>query len=67
MKYDYPTVQFTCKVSSGTYIRSLVTDIGEKLGTGAYMTDLRRTQIGDFSVSDAKDITDESLLSFLRV
>ncbi len=67
VKYDYPTVQFTCKVSSGTYIRSLVTDIGEKLGTGAYMTDLRRTQIGDFSVSDAKDITDESLLSFLRV
>ncbi len=51
--YEYPIVSFTANVSSGTYIRSLVTDIGEALKTGAYMTNLRRTSIGDFSVSDA--------------
>lgn len=56
IEYEYPVLTFTTKVSSGTYIRSLVTDIGESLGTGAYMSDLRRTQIGDFNVSDAMNI-----------
>ena len=56
LNYSYPEVKFTTKVSSGTYIRSLVTDIGEKLGVGAYMSDLRRTQIGDFSITDADPI-----------
>ncbi len=56
IEYEYPTVTFTAKVSSGTYIRTLVADIGESLGTGAYMSDLRRTQIGDFNVSDAMSI-----------
>lgn len=53
VKYAYPTVTFTAHVSSGTYIRSLVRDIGEKLHTGAYMTDLKRTQVGEYAVSDA--------------
>lgn len=53
VKYAYPTVTFTAHVSSGTYIRSLVRDIGEKLNTGAYMTDLRRTRVGKFAVNDA--------------
>ena len=51
--YEYPLVKFTCKVSSGTYIRSLVEDIGQDLGCGAYMSNLRRTEIGEFSVNDA--------------
>jgi tRNA pseudouridine55 synthase len=51
--YQYPEVKFTAQVSSGTYIRSLVEDIGEKLGTGAYMTALRRTKVGTFTVDDA--------------
>jgi tRNA pseudouridine55 synthase len=54
--YTYPYVTFTAKVSSGTYVRSLVEDLGTALGTGAYMPDLRRTQIGDFSLSDATKI-----------
>src|SRR5262249_7818368 len=37
--YSYPEVRFTAHVSSGTYIRSLVEDIGKQLGTGAYMSD----------------------------
>ncbi|MDZ7785956.1 MAG: tRNA pseudouridine(55) synthase TruB [Candidatus Saccharibacteria bacterium] len=51
--YAYPEVRFTCRVSSGTYIRSLVEDIGEKHGTGAYMTDLRRLRVGSFDLKDA--------------
>lgn len=53
MKYEYPTVSFTATVSSGTYIRSLVTDIGEVLKTGAFMTGLRRTTIGKYRIEDA--------------
>lgn len=57
IKYDYPKVTFTTEVSSGTYIRSLVRDIGEKLGTGAYMTDLQRTKIKDFNLANAHEIS----------
>lgn len=53
IEYGYPIIKFTAKVSSGTYIRSLVTDIGETLKTGAYMTNLRRTSIGEYSIEDA--------------
>jgi tRNA pseudouridine55 synthase len=53
VNYSYPSLKFTAKVSSGTYIRSLVMDIGEVLGTGAYMSDLRRTQIGEFLLLNA--------------
>lgn len=52
--YEYPLVRFTCTVSSGTYIRSLVEDLGKDLTTGAYMTDLRRTRVGQFDIKDAK-------------
>lgn len=58
VKYDYPYVSFTAKVSSGTYIRSLAQDIGEKLGTGAHLTELNRTMIGDFTLEKATAITD---------
>lgn len=51
--YAYPEVKFTAHVSSGTYIRSLVEDAGKALGTGAYMSGLRRTQVGDFSIAEA--------------
>lgn len=55
--YEYPFVKFTSRVGSGTYIRSLVEDIGEALGTGAYMSDLRRTSVGGFSIHDSQDIS----------
>lgn len=50
---SYPEVKFTAEVSSGTYVRSLVEDIGEKLGTGAYMSALRRTKVGSFDLIEA--------------
>lgn len=52
IKYSYPKLSFTVKVSSGTYIRSLAVDIGESLGTGAYLSALRRISIGEFKLSN---------------
>jgi tRNA pseudouridine55 synthase len=51
--YDGSKAVFTTSVSSGTYIRSLVEDIGSKLGTHAYMSELRRTHVDRFSVQSA--------------
>lgn len=42
-----------CQVTKGTYIRSLVNDIGNYLSTGAIMTALRRTKQGSFTLTDA--------------
>ena len=53
LEYNYPELKILCHVSSGTYIRTLAEDIGEKLGTGAYLTALRRLQIGNYNVKDA--------------
>ena len=50
----------TCEVSSGTYIRSLVDDIGKDLDVGAVMSNLRRTKIGDFKL-DENVITSDKL------
>lgn len=57
--YQYPTVSCTVSVGSGTYIRSLARELGQNLGTGAYLSDLRRTIVGDFSIDQA--VTIESL------
>lgn len=51
--YKYPEFTINTKVSSGVYIRSLVEDIGKDLRTGAYLTSLRRTQVGEFDIKDA--------------
>ena len=56
IKYSYPIITFTCKVSSGTYIRSLVQDVGRELDVGAYMSNLRRTEVGIFKLEDAQVI-----------
>jgi tRNA pseudouridine55 synthase len=52
-KYAYPFVEFTADVGSGTYIRSLVEDLGKVLGTGAYMSGLKRTRVGQFTIDKA--------------
>jgi tRNA pseudouridine55 synthase len=56
-KYEYPNVYFVAHVASGTYIRSLVEDLGQWLTTGAYMADLRRTRVGGFLLADAISAT----------
>lgn len=58
LSYKYPLATFRVKVSSGTYIRSLVEDIGKDLNTGAYMSDLRRETVGQFDINDAVTMQD---------
>lgn len=48
-----PEVDFRVVCSKGTYIRSLAHDFGKTLGSGAYLSALRRTKIGDFNVNNA--------------
>jgi tRNA pseudouridine55 synthase len=68
--YSYPEVQFVAKVSSGTYIRSLVEDIGSMLGTGAYMSALCRTKVGEFDIKDSlavKSLNAEAIAQHLSL
>ena len=53
IEIDLPFIRFTVGCSKGTYIRSLAHDIGQELGVGAYLTNLRRTKIGTYSVENA--------------
>lgn len=48
-----PTVRITVTCSTGTYIRSLAHDLGQRLGCGALLSDLRRIAIGTFRIEDA--------------
>lgn len=57
ISYKYPFVKFRIKCSSGTYIRTLGMDIAEKLGTKGYLTELRRTKIGEYDIQNAKELS----------
>ncbi len=52
-RIEMPLIDFRVKCSKGTYIRSLAFDFGAKLESGAYLTGLRRTKIGEFQVDNA--------------
>lgn len=53
---NFPAIDFRIVSSKGTYIRSLVRDLGLLLDNGAYMSALRRTRIGDYEVNDAQTV-----------
>jgi tRNA pseudouridine55 synthase len=53
LEWAPPEVVVDVHCSSGTYVRSLANDIGNQLGTGAYLVGLRRTKSGRFSLRDA--------------
>lgn len=55
-KVDLPDIHFKISCSTGTYIRVIAHEFGEKLGCGAYLKSLRRTKIGDFNVDEAFQI-----------
>lgn len=55
-KIELPTVHFRVVCSTGTYIRSLANDFGKALVCGAHLSNLCRTRIGNFLLSDAKSI-----------
>ena len=56
LRYEWPELEIRCKVSSGTYIRALGEDIGKALGVGGYLTALRRTQVGEYRIEQAKKL-----------
>ncbi|HVE92078.1 MAG TPA: tRNA pseudouridine(55) synthase TruB [Actinomycetota bacterium] len=53
LAFEPPDFELEVVCSSGTYVRSIVSDIGERLGCGAHVAELRRTAIGDLRVEDA--------------
>jgi len=65
LRYQPPDVIFRTVVSAGTYIRALARDVGDRLGVGAHLTELRREAIGSFRVEDAvplSNLADASIL-----
>jgi len=64
-RIELPEVDFSVTCSKGTYIRSLAYDLGEAVDSGAYLTALCRTRIGDFKLEDAWDL--EELIAMLEV
>jgi tRNA pseudouridine55 synthase len=70
LNYNWPTLKIEVTSSSGTYIRSLANDIGEKLGCGGYLNDLKRTKINEFKVEQAltfEDIENNFLEFYAKV
>ena len=55
---NIPEISIRVVCSKGTYIRTLASTIGEKLGYGACLKDLRRTQVGDFNIKDSLVLKD---------
>ncbi len=55
---DMPEITLRIVCSKGTYIRALARDLGEALGSGAHLTGLRRTRVGDVRVEDCLTIAD---------
>ncbi|MCR4416414.1 MAG: tRNA pseudouridine(55) synthase TruB [Ignavibacteria bacterium] len=58
LNFNPPIAEFEVVCSKGTYIRSLANDLGQKLGCGAFLYQLERTKIGNFSVDDALNISE---------
>ena len=58
IEINLPFIKFEVECTKGTYIRSLVNDIGKKLLCGAYLYELTRTSIGDFTLEKAIEINE---------
>jgi tRNA pseudouridine55 synthase len=56
LDYTWPDVRFRTSVSKGTYIRALARDLGDRLGTGGYLSALRRERVGAFRIEDAHSL-----------
>jgi tRNA pseudouridine55 synthase len=53
VEYAWPELKLKIDCGRGTYIRSIARDLGEKLGVGGYLTALRRTRVGEYSIEQA--------------
>ena len=57
-KVSLPNIHFRIKCSKGTYIRSIANDFGKSLNSGAHLSKLSRTKIGDYNISQSIKIED---------
>jgi len=70
LDYSYPKLKIEVHCGTGTYIRSLARDIGEKLQEGAYLSFLERTEIGNFNLKNAvhhNDIDEKNISQFTKI
>ena len=70
LAWDPPEAKFSMSCSKGTYVRTLAHDLGKKIGCGAHLNNLRRTQIDRFDVTEAstlETIEQTSLADFSRL
>ena len=56
LEFEYPLLKLEITCSAGTYIRSLAQDIGKELECGAYVKELQRSRVGDFTIEDSKTL-----------
>lgn len=69
LSFEYPWLECSVHCSPGTYIRTFAHDLGQKLGCGGYVEELRRTAIGRHSVQDAVELeklTSENYARYLQ-
>lgn len=57
-KIDGTDLHFRVKCSKGTYIRSIAHDLGQLLGVGGHLKELRRTEVGEYNINDADQLDD---------
>lgn len=55
-RWETPEIDFTARVSKGTYVRTLAHDLGQKLGCGAFLKELRRIEIERFQIEDSLEL-----------
>lgn len=64
LDYSFPVLKLRVITGPGTYIRSLARDVGKQLKTGAYLSDLERTRVGEFEVNNCLSL--EQLAKYLQ-
>jgi tRNA pseudouridine55 synthase len=67
LAYDYPRLEVEVRCGKGTYIRSLARDLGQRLGCGALVEELRRTRVGPFAAADGITLDLEASAIVFRV
>jgi tRNA pseudouridine55 synthase len=67
LAYDYPSLELRVRCGKGTYMRSLARDLGDQLGCGAYVAELRRTRIGPFDAANALSLEIDGTFACTRL
>lgn len=67
VSYEVPLIRIDCHVASGTYVRSIAYRLGKQLGTGGILTQLERTQIGEYKLEDIQNWDENSKIAFGEV